>query len=306
MRQTIEFFLDAMTYERGLAPTTREAYASDLRELCTYLENRKITAWKAVTTEHLIDYLSDLRARAYAETSLLRYSAAFKTFFGWLLAEGHIPFSPTDAFVTGKRPQRLPKDLQEDILNSLIEAVDGDSPLELRDRAILEVLYGCGLRCSEVLTLNLHDVDRHAQLIRVHGKGRKERVVPFGPPAKKALTAYLNERNRFIATYRKGDLMAALSDSTSPFFLSPTGKRLNRAQIAQLVHNRIHAHLPEGTHATPHTLRHAFATHLLNHGAPLLDIRDLLGHASVTTTQLYTHVSNNELQDVFKRCFPRK
>lgn len=305
MRHTIDLFLDAMAYERGLAPLTRDAYATDLRELCTWLEGRKITRWDAVRTEDLIDYLAGLRAREYAESSLLRYSAAFKTFFGWLLSENLIPFSPTDAFVTGKRPRRLPKDLPEATLNRLIEAVDGDSPAEVRDRAVLEVLYGCGLRCSEVLSLNLHDVDRQARLLRVHGKGRKERVVPFGPPAKQALEAYLKHRNHFIATYRKGDLLAPLSDPGAPFFLSPTGKRLDRTQIAALVHTRIHAHLPEGTEATPHTLRHAFATHLLNHGAPLLDIRDLLGHASVTTTQLYTHVSDTELQAVFKRCFPR-
>lgn len=306
MRQTVELFLDAMTYERGLAPLTREAYASDLRELCSFLDARRITRWDAVRTEDLIDYLSDLRRRGYAESSLLRYSAAFKTFFGWLLSEGVIPHTPTDAFVTGKRPRRLPKDLPEATLNHLIEAVDGDTLTEVRDRAVLEVLYGCGLRCSEVLSLNLHDVDRQARLIRVRGKGRKERVVPFGPPAKQALEAYLEHRNHFIASYRKGDLLAVCSNPAAPFFLSPTGKRLNRSQIAALVHARIHAHLPAGTEATPHTLRHAFATHLLNHGAPLLDIRDLLGHASVTTTQLYTHVSNNELQEVFNRCFPRK
>lgn len=306
MHGTIDHFLDAMAYERGLAPLTREAYASDLRELCSWLEKRKVTRWDAVKTEHLIDYLADLRRREYAETSLLRYSAAFKTFFGWLLTEGLIPFSPTDAFVTGKRPRKLPKDLPEGLLNRLIESVDGDTPLEIRDRAVLEILYGCGLRCSETLGLNLHDIDRKARLIRVHGKGRKERVVPFGPPAGKALAAYLDVRSRFIATYRKGDLLAELAAPAAPFFLSPTGKRLNRSQIAQLVHTRIHAYLPAGVDATPHTLRHAFATHLLNHGAPLLDIRDLLGHASVTTTQLYTHVTDTALRDVFQRCFPRK
>lgn len=305
MRHAIDLFLDAMTYERGLAPLTREAYATDLRELCSWLEEKQIARWDSVSTDHLIDYLAGLRKRGYAESSLLRYSAAFKTFFGWLLTEGLIPYAPTDAFVSAKRPKRLPKDLPEGLLNQLIEAVDGDSPAELRDRAVLEVLYGCGLRCSEVLSLNLHDVDRHACLIRVHGKGRKERVVPFGPPAGKALAAYLAARNRFCAAYRKGDLLAQLTDAAAPFFLSPTGRRLTRNQIAALVHTRIHAHLPAGVEATPHTLRHAFATHLLDHGAPLLDIRDLLGHASVTTTQLYTHVTNGELQEVFKRCFPR-
>lgn len=306
MEKQIEAFLDAMAYVRGLAPLTCASYRTDLLELVAFLQKRSCSDWRDVTSTDLIEHLADLQARGYAEASLLRHAATLRTFFGWLLEENRIPFSPTDALVAGKLPKRLPHTLDEKTLNGLIEAVDGETPADLRDRLMLELLYGCGLRCSELLGLNLHDVDLSTRQIRVHGKGRKERVVPFGPPAEAALKRYLKARTTFAMTYKKGALAAELLAPTAPLILTPTGKRLRRPFVAQVVHARIHAFLPESTHATPHTLRHAFATHLLNHGAPLMDIRDLLGHASVATTQIYTHVSDNHLKDVFRQCFPRQ
>lgn len=305
MRAAIQDFLDAMTYGRGFTPKTCEAYGHDLAMMCHFVQQRGRKTWAEVTLEDLVAHLHMLQRRAHAATSLKRYAAAFKTFFAWLLEEGRIAVSPTDALVSGKVPQRLPRTLDEATLNGLIEAVSGEAPLALRDRAILEVLYGCGLRCGEVLALRLHDVDFTDKRLLVHGKGRKERVVPFGPPAEKALKRYLAYRNDFAATYRKGARAADLLQPEAPLFLSPTGRRLSGATLAQMVHARIHAFLPPGVNATPHTLRHAFATHLLNHGAPLLDIRDLLGHASISTTQIYTHVSDTHLRDTFNRCFPR-
>ncbi len=305
MQRTIDLFLDAMNYERGLADQTREAYGRDLRALLAALP-KEVTSWAAVTTDHLVATLADFRERGFAEVSLLRYAAAYKTFFAWLLEENKIPFSPTDAFVAAKRPQRLPRTVDEKALNELIELVDGETAEELRDRAILEVLYGCGLRCSELIGLNLTALDPKAMTLRVYGKGRKERIVPFGEPARKAIGKYLVWRKRWLAGYKKGALAHLLGDPNAPLFFSPTGKRLNRGLLSKIIHVRIHAFLPEGSHVTPHTLRHACATHLLDHGAPLLDIRDLLGHASVATTQLYTHVSDKHLRKTFEACFPRR
>ncbi len=304
MQRVIEHFLDAMAYERGLAVQTCEAYRRDLIDLCEAVTKRQ--TWPKVTCEDLIGHLSALRKRGFADASLMRHAAAYKTFFFWLLETNQIEHSPTDALVAPKRPQRLPKTLEERTLNELIEAVDGNTPEEIRDRAILEVFYGCGLRCMELIGLNSHDVDLTANTLRVHGKGNKDRVVPFGAPARQALQRYITQRQRWLQGYKKGALLHLLTDPSAPFFLSATGKRLNRSFLAKIVHNRIHAFLPPGTHATPHTLRHAFATHLLNHGAPLLDIRDLLGHASIATTQIYTHVSDNRLRETFNNCFPRR
>ncbi len=304
MRRVIDHFLDAMTYERGLAPLTCDAYRRDLTDLYESLQNPH--SWATVTGDDLVAHLSTLRKRGFADTSLMRYVAAYKTFFDWLLETNQIPYSPTETFVTPKRPQRLPRSLEEQTLNERIEAVSGNTPEDIRDRAILEVFYGCGLRCTELIHLSVHDVDLKVNALRVHGKGNKERVVPFGKPAQQALTRYMAYRNRWLEGYKKGALLHLLTDPNAPLFLSVTGKRLNRSFLASVVHNRIHAFLPPDSHATPHTLRHAFATHLLNHGAPLMDIRDLLGHASITTTQIYTHVSDNRLRETFNKCFPRK
>ena len=308
MQAAIADFLDAMRYDRGFTPETCAAYGADLRALLSFLQKTRRpqpTSWAQVSFEDLVAFLSDLRTREYAEASLRRHAAAFRTFFAWLLEESRIPFTPTEALQVAKAPKRLPRSLDETTLNHLIEAVNGSSPEDLRDRAILELLYGCGLRCSELLRLNLHDIDFSGALVRVYGKGRKERTVPFGPSAARAVKAYLPLRDHFARTYRKGALAADLLRPAAPLFLSPTGRRCTRTLIAAVVRRRIDTFLPPGAKATPHTLRHAFATHLLNHGAPLLDIRDLLGHASISTTQIYTHVANDRLRETFQRCFPR-
>ncbi len=306
MKRSIETFLDVMAYVRGLAPRTIDAYRSDLASLTAFLEARGRKDWAEVADADLLAYFKDLKERGYAETSLLRQTATVRVFFAWLLEENRIRFSPADTLVQGKRPLRLPRTLGEGTVNALIDRVDGSDAASIRDRALLEVLYGSGLRCGEVCALNLHDVDLEGAVLRVHGKGRKERMAPFGEVAKKALQAYLTWRGEFIATFRKGALEADLSAPDAPFFLSKTARRLAESRVSEIVHRRIHAFLPPGADATPHTLRHAFATHLLEHGAPLMDIRDLLGHASISTTQIYTHVADARLRETFDRCFPRK
>ena len=306
MERLVAAFLDAAAYDRGLAPATREAYAADLRAAADFFARRGRRTWGEVTLTDVADHLAWLRdRRGYAEATLLRHAAALRVFFNWLAAEDRIPASPMEGLERAKPPARLPRTLPERSLNALIEAVDGDDPASLRDRLALELLYGCGLRCSELTGLNLHDADLDADALRVRGKGNKERVVPYGPPARRALARYLAWRAIFAGAYRRGALAAALAEPRAPLLLSPTARRINRGLVAALVHARVHAFLPEGTQATPHTLRHAFATHLLDHGAPLIDIKELLGHASVATTQRYTHVSESALRAAFDRHFPR-
>lgn len=303
----LDAFLDAAQYARGLSPATRQAYANALGTLLDDLRRRGVTDWAQVDTPLLADHLRRLQeGRGYAPATLAQHTAAIRALFGWLLDQGRIPASPLDALPPAKRPKRLPKTLPEGDLNALIEAVDGDDPDSLRDRVTLELLYGCGLRCAELIGLNLHDADLRAHTLRVHGKGDKERVVPYGPPAHTALLRWLQARKQFALTYRKGALAADLLAPRAPLLLRPPGRRAGRPLIAAIVHRRIHAFLPEGAQATPHTLRHAYATHLLEHGAPLMDIRQLLGHASVATTQIYTHVTPTRLRAAFDAAFPRR
>ncbi|MEG1479953.1 MAG: tyrosine-type recombinase/integrase [Kiritimatiellia bacterium] len=305
MREAIDEFLNAMAYERGCVASSRKDYGADLTKLMAFIRTRGRTTWAEVTLTDLVAWLEDFRVRHYADTSLLRYTATVKSFFGWLLENGKIEQSPTDALLPGHKPERLPRVIEERELNALIDAIDGDDFPSVRDRAVVEVLYGSGLRVTELCTLTLHDVDWTAHTLRVFGKGRKERVVPFGTPALKALERYQKARAEFLHRYKRGTLEAERSDRRAPLFLSDSGSPCIRGTIATIVHKRIHAFLPSGTIATPHTLRHSFATHLLDHHAPLLDIRNLLGHASVATTQIYTHVSNSHLKETFNTCFPR-
>lgn len=306
MLKKLAAFLDYLNYARGLSPLTLTAYRTDLETCIAFLEQHHITALSAVTSDDLIRYLTHLRAKGYADRSLLRHAASLKSFFAWLLDERYITQNPTDLFPTGKRAQPLPRTIDETPLCKILEELTGETPIDLRDRAILELLYGCGLRCAELCALTLHDVDFNQQHLRIFGKGRRERIVPFGEPAKKALKQYLQWRHTFAEKLMRKQKGVQLNQPTAPLFLSPRGKKLLRSHLSEIVRRRIRPYLPDtATHITPHVLRHAFATHLLDHGAPLLDIRDLLGHASVSTTQIYTHVSNKGLQKTFRDCFPR-
>lgn len=305
MKRTLDHYLDNMQYARGIANATRKAYANDLTQFLIYAQKKQISHWSSITREILIQYIDHLHRHGFAEASLLRNMASIRGFFKWMLDEGIISQNPSDAFVRTRHHQRLPFTLSEDELIPLIEAIDSDNPIDLRDRAILELLYGCGLRCSELIHLSLRDVQKQNNTLRIQGKGNKERIVPYGPPAAKALHRYLLWRQTFAEKYKRGAFAADLLSLDAPMFLTMTGKRLHRSHLSTIIRTRIRAFLPEGTHATPHTLRHAFATHLLNHGAPLIDISELLGHANVGVTEIYTHVSDQHLKDEFNRCFPR-
>ncbi|HIV08803.1 MAG TPA: tyrosine-type recombinase/integrase, partial [Candidatus Spyradenecus faecavium] len=217
----LDAFLDAAQYARGLSPATRQAYANALGTLLDDLRRRGVTDWAQVDAPLLADHLRRLQeGRGYAPATLAQHTAAIRALFGWLLDQGRIPASPLDALPPAKRPKRLPKTLPEGELNALIEAVDGDDPDSLRDRVALELLYGCGLRCAELIGLNLHDADLRAHTLRVHGKGDKERVVPYGPPAHAALLRWLQARKRFALTYKKGALAADLLAPRAPLLLS--------------------------------------------------------------------------------------
>ena len=301
----VDAFLDAAAYLRGMAKGSREGYRTDLLCLKRWLAAHGRRGWHEVTSDDLTAHLAELRAQGYADVTLLRRAAAFRSFFQWMAEESRIPSLPTETLIAGKRPQTLPSTVDEGLLNELIDAVDGQDLISLRDRAVLEMLYGCGLRASELCGLRLHDVDLTTCRVRVMGKGSRERVVPFGPPAKAAVLKYLAQREYWAMHYAGGKLAPDLLVPEAPLFLSVRGRALHRTSLATIIRDRIRAFVPVGKKVTPHTLRHAFATHLLKHGASLMDIRDLLGHASVDTTQIYTHVADTGLRATFNACFPR-
>lgn len=305
MEKRVQTFLEVMIYERGFTQSTCDTYRHDLLDLVHFLHVRHVTQWEAVTRDHLIAYLADLSEREYAQASTLQHVAAFKTLFAWLQREELISTNPADTIPAIRHGRSIPHVIDEDVLIPLIEAVDGTDTTSRFARVVLELLYGTGIRVAELSGISLHDVSFERAQIRVFGKGRKERIVPFGAPAEAAMKAWLKSRETLIKALKKPSREGDLHAPTAPLLLTVRGLRIRRDIIAAVIHTHIHAHLPAGAYATPHTLRHSFATHLLQHDAPLSDIQLLLGHASIATTQIYAHVDSRHLVDVHKKFHPR-
>ncbi len=262
----------------SLAESTRRAYASDLRELHTWLEQRGIGV-EEIDVRVLVDYASELgRARnGLAPATIARKLAAVRSFLRFTLGPSRVP----DASLGPKRPQRLPEAPKREEVEAILDAVDGDGPLGLRNRALVELVYSAGLRSAEAVGLDLADVDFEQEHVRVLGKGAKERGVPLGEEAAHLVARYLREARPELARGAEDAL-----------FLSARGRRLDTSTLRRL--------LPH-----PHRLRHSFATHLLEGGADLRTIQELLGHSSLSTTQVYSHVSAKRLRKVYDRAHPR-
>jgi len=293
----IDAFLSHAAVERGLAPKTIEAYASDLARFASWLEDAGIAAPGSLRREHVIGFAQALEAEGLSARSRTRILIATRRWIRFLLATGELAIDPMEGIVTPRFGQSLPKVLRPDETAALLEAAAPDTALGLRDRAMLEVLYGAGLRVTELVALPLGALDSRAGVLRVFGKGRRERLVPLGEPALAAIGAYL-ERGR-PALLRTGRL------ETDAMFLSRRGGAMTRqnffsrlrrlAGIAGIPSDRI----------SPHVLRHAFATDLLEGGADLRSVQAMLGHADLSTTQIYTHVSRARLRDVVETRHPR-
>ena len=262
----------------GLSAATQRAYGSDLRSFSAWLRERDLTLGD-VDTRVLADYVSDLgRGRGrLAPTSISRRLAAIRACIRFTFGASRVP----DASLAPARPRRLPEAPKEIEIAALLEHVEGSSPLALRNRALLELLYSDGLRSAEAVALDLRDVDFEREAVLVRGKGGKERSVPLGEEAAHHLARYLRDG--------RPQLVRQAEDA---FFLSARGRRLDTSTIRRLVRN-------------PHRLRHAFATHLLEGGADLRTIQELLGHSSLSTTQVYSHVDARRLRRVYDRSHPR-
>jgi integrase/recombinase XerC len=294
----IERFTGHLAFERHLAGSTVEAYGRDLRQLATFLRRARRDLGGAGLDE-LRRFLAQLTTLGYARASIARRVGAIHTFYRWALAQGVVERDPAALLGRPKVISRLPVVLRVPEAAALVEAPHvpdeaevREIALALRDRAILELMYACGLRVSEVAGLTIDRVDLDRGRVRVLGKGSKEREVPIGDPARDALAAWLEVRHLLP------------SDHATVLFSNRRGRPIGPRDIRRLVGRYARSTL-SGRRVTPHTLRHSFATHLLEGGADIRAVQELLGHASVATTQRYTHVSRSRLFDAYRKSHPR-
>jgi integrase/recombinase XerD len=297
MKDLVRDFLDYMAVERGASPNTIDAYRRDLATYADLLAERGVTSADAVTREDVTAFISRLVGSGLAASSIERKVAAVKSFHKFLVRDGVTENHPTASLPLPKKPERLPDVASVDDVERLLEQPFPDGPAGHRDRALLEVLYGCGLRASELAGLEVTDVDLREGFVRVFGKGGKERVVPIGGAALAALGEYLTHGRPYLRA--KG---GAQRPDVSAVFVSVRGRRLNRQSIFETV-RRYGGRVGLDLH--PHTLRHSFATHMLQGGADLRSLQEMLGHADISTTQVYTHVDRTHLREEYLSTHPR-
>jgi integrase/recombinase XerC len=292
-------FLDYLTYERNVSTNTVTAYRVDLESFVSFLCNDYFTLGRDQLELRKVDhltirsYLAHLGRRKLSRASMARHLSALRSFFKFLMREGLADVNPARSVATPKREKHLPAVMQTSDVALLLEQPDTSLTLGLRDRAWLELLYGSGLRISELVGVDIDDLELRAKLVKVRGKGSKERIVPFGSKAEEALRAWLNVRGERVNDVEE-----------QAVFVNYRGQRITTRSVARLFDGYVRdAALRAGI--SPHTMRHSFATHLLNAGADLRGIQELLGHASLSTTQKYTHLNDWQLIAVYKKAHPR-
>lgn len=302
LQRTVSVYLDHIEVERALSAHTVEAYRRDLDRYCTFLTGVGVSRVEDVTANMVQQFVVELgdaqgASSALKPASVARVLASVRSFHAFATAELSLAEDPAIRITPPKAPQRLPKALSLSQVEQLIEATGvGDSPVALRDRALVELLYGTGMRISEVVALDVDDMsDPEVTMIVVTGKGNKQRLVPLGSMARKAVDAYL---------VRARPVWSGKGQSTPALLLNTRGGRLSR-QSAYATLVRVAHRAGLANHISPHTLRHTFATHLLDGGADVRVVQELLGHASVTTTQIYTHVSAQRLHEEYATSHPR-
>jgi len=319
MIEHLRAFLKFLALNRNASAHTVRAYESDLSQFIGYLAadadlKKRDLQPSHCTRDALRGFLAQLHKQGLSRASAARKLAAVRTFLRYLRREGVIDEDPGGLVSTPKRAVRMPAHLSENEMTALLEAPAGDTPLSRRDRAILELFYASGLRLSELTGLDVDDVNLSARMVRVLGKGRKERIVPFNGTTAAAVRAYLKDREQLIAA-AKSMPSAQASASRSiraerhgrrrePLFVNYRGGRLTVRSVDRVVRRYAAASTPR-TGISPHALRHSFATHLLQRGADLRTIQELLGHARLSTTQRYTHVNTTQLLDVYRKSHPR-
>jgi integrase/recombinase XerC len=291
LAEQIQDFTIYLQTERAVSPHTLAAYGSDLAQLLSFAMAEKGEEVSADEVDHLLlrRYLAG-KAKDTKKSSIGRKLAAIRSFFRYLVRRGILARNPAELIATPKKEQRLPFHLDIDQTTTLMEAPGGEQKYALRDRAMLELLYSSGLRVSELTGLNIGELDLASGMVRVTGKGGKERIVPVGSRALEAVREYLEHREDHPVT--------------GALFLNTRGERINRRSVARVVDTHV-MRIAAFKRISPHTLRHTFATHMLEGGADLRAIQELLGHASLSTTQKYTHVSIDRLMEVYDKAHPK-
>jgi integrase/recombinase XerD len=291
----IDSFLAMISVEKGLAKNTVEAYSRDLSRLAEFMAHRKVASWAEVQTIHLRSYVSWLRRLGLSVRSIARHIVALRRFYRFLQTEGVITEDPLPAFYLKPVSRKLPHTLSADDVRKLLVQPRAAHALGMRDQAMLELLYATGLRVSELVSLQLQQVNLQGNYLTVKGKGAKVRAVPFGRWARDRVLAYMKEARPRL-----------LKGRSSPFvFTNRSGKPISRQGFWKLIRGHARAAGLE-KRVTPHTLRHSFATHLVEGGADLRSVQSMLGHADISTTQIYTHVDGARLKRVHQEFHPRE
>jgi integrase/recombinase XerC len=302
LEQAIKEFDVHMAIERNLSDRTRKSYLSDLRQYRVFLENHYSPAQieeDAIPTDQMAirSFLASLYREKRRKVTISRKVAALRSFYRYLLREGKVRFNPAELVELPRCEKHIPAVLSVDEILSLLRVNFPADPAGLRDRAMIELFYSAGIRLSELTGLDIEDLDFTRGLLKVRGKGRKERIVPVGRAALDAIDVYLKGRGE-LAVKRAGP------GTDEPLFISTRGERMNRRGVARVV-ERVVLQSGIGRKISPHTLRHTFATHLLDAGADLRSIQEMLGHESLSTTQKYTTVSVSRLMEIYDRSHPR-
>lgn len=290
----LQDYLNYLSSERGLAQNTLESYGRDIQQYLTYLKEKKNLTIEQTNQANVIGYLLYLQSRGKATATLSRSLAAIKSFYLYLFREDIIERNPTINLDAPKQEKRLPKVLSVEDVERLLEQPDLKHPIGIRDRAMLEVLYATGLRVSELISLKLNDVNLEKGYVRCIGKGSKERIVPLGTISTKYLKLYIEHARKFLAS----------SPFETVLFLNHHGKGLTRQGFWKII-KRYAENLNLDVDITPHTLRHSFATHLLENGADLRSVQEMLGHADISTTQIYTQLTKDRIREVYDQAHPR-
>jgi len=294
MYQLVDGYLNFLTVEKGVSPNTLEAYSRDLNRYIDFVERTGITDIRDISSDTIISFLADLKGGGLASTSINRSLAALRGLYKYLLVEDFIDENPVASIELAKVWMRLPDTLSRDEMALLLEQPGTKTPLAMRDTAMLELLYATGIRVSELVSLEMGNINWQAGYLIVVGKGNKERIVPIGQTALDCL-------NRYVADARK---KLARGRSMNTLFLNHSGEGITRQGFWKIVKKYVRK-AGLGKKVYPHTFRHSFATHLLEGGADLRSVQVMLGHADISTTQIYTHVTRERLREIHRKYHPR-
>ncbi|MBI2760952.1 MAG: site-specific tyrosine recombinase XerD [Chloroflexi bacterium] len=298
MDDGVGHFLSFLAVEKGASGNTIAAYRNDIQQFSGFTTSRRNgKGWAGVDRNMILDYMLDLQRKKYAEATVARKVAAVKSFFGFLTAEGLIPGDPTESLSSPRVGKSLPKPISPQQIDELLEQpLRRNTPEAKRDKAMLELLYATGMRVTELVSLDLDSIVLRAEsaYVRCVGKGSKERSIPIHEHAAEAVQTYLDEGRPLLVRMR----------GERALFVNRRGERLTRQGFWLILKSYAQAaNITE--HVTPHTLRHSFATHMLKGGAPLRNVQELLGHANISTTQVYTQITQDHVRDVYERAHPR-